>query len=139
MANPIVTGYSVNDYFYTHTSQGDECSGYTGNPKNPGQTVVAMDCATNQTMATTLTKSQTNASSAQSQYQDTIMLYNRELIITVNLILGLCGLIYYIYVNKDVLPAVPTSLPDIKMPDIKMSDIKMPEIPQAFPVMNVTK
>ena len=136
MANPIVTGYSVNDYFYTHTSQGDECHGYTGNPKHPNK---RHDCATNQKNATTLTQSQTNASSAQSQYQDTIMLYNRELIITVNLILGLCGLIYYIYVNKDVLPAVPTSLPDIKMPDIKMSDIKIPEIPKAFPVMNVTK
>ena len=136
MANPIVTGYSVNDYFYTHTAEGDVCSGYNGNPKHPNK---RFDCATNQTMATTLHQSQTNASAVKSQYDDTIMLYNRELIITVNLILGLCGLIYYIYVNKDVLPAVPTSLPDIKMPDIKMSDIKMPEIPKAFPVMNVTK
>lgn len=134
MANPIVTGYSVNDYFYMHTHAGDECNGYSGDTKNPGKAPVAKDCATNHTMATTLTQSQTNASAAESQYNDTIMLYNRELIITVNLILGVCGLIYYIYINKDVLPAIPTSLPNIKM-----SDIKMPEIPQAFPVMNVTK
>jgi len=61
-----------------------------------------------------------------------MMLYNRELIITVNMILGVIALIYYIYVNKEVLPSIPTSMPDIKMPDIKM-----PEIPKAFPVMNV--
>jgi hypothetical protein len=130
MANPIVTGYSVNDYFYTHTESDGLCYGYTGDSNNTEYT----DCATNQKNATTLIQAQTNSSAAQSQYQDTIMLYNRELIITVNLILGVCGLMYYIYINKDVLPAIPTSLPELKMPDIKM-----PEIPQAFPVMNVTK
>lgn len=136
MANPIVTGYSVNDYFYTHTESDGLCHGYTGDPNNPGQKT---DCATNEQNAKTLIQAQTNSSAVKSQYDDTIMLYNRELIITVNLILGVCGLMYYIYINKDVLPAVPTSLPELKMPDIKMPDIKMPEIPQAFPVMNVTK
>jgi hypothetical protein len=117
MANPIVTGYSTNDYFYTHTN--DECKKGTKESDE--------NCDYNKRLATDLEKKQTLSSSAKNKYNDTLMLYNRELIITMNLILGLCGLLYYIYVNKDVLPAVPKSMPDIKMP----------EIPKAFPVMNV--
>jgi hypothetical protein len=122
MANPIVTGYSTNDYFYTHTDTTGECN--TSNEK----------CQKNQTHATELEQKHTTSSATQNKYNDTLMLYNRELIITVNMILGICGLVYYIYVNKDVLPAVPTSMPEIKMPDIKMPDIKMPEMPKALPV-----
>ena len=121
MANPIVTGYSTNDYFYTHTEADSECKEYKGTPESEES------CHTNKELATDLEKKQTISSSAKNKYNDTIMLYNRELIITVNLIVGICALLYYIYVNKDVLPAVPKSIPDIKMP----------EIPKAFPVMNV--
>ena len=121
MANPIVTGYSTNDYFYTHTDQKGECKNYTG---KEGTTDSEKNCHKNKTLARSLEQTQTVSSATQNKYNDTLMLYNRELIITVNLIIGLCGLLYYIYVNKDVLPSVPTSLPKI-------------EIPKAFPQMNV--
>jgi hypothetical protein len=126
MSNPIVSGYSTNDFFYTHIEAEGVCNKYTGsNESNP-------DCYQNEMNAKKLERTQTETSTVQNKYNDTMMMYNRELIITVNMILGICGLIYYIYVNKDVLPSVPTSMSDIKMPDIKM-----PEIPKAFPVMNV--
>ena len=128
MANPIVTGYSTNDYFYTHTDNTGECKNYTG---KDGNTDSEKNCHTNKTLATSLEKTHVVSSSTENKYKDTLMLYNRELIITVNLIIGICGLLYYIYVNKDVLPAVPTSLPT------SLSNIKMPEMPKAFPNMNV--
>jgi hypothetical protein len=131
MANPIVTGYSTNDFFYTHIDDNGECKDYTG--ENKSNSV----CYQNEIQAKSLQQRQIESSTVKNKYNDTMMLYNRELIITVNMILGVIALIYYIYVNKEVLPSIPTSMPDIKMPDIKMPDIKMPEIPKAFPVMNV--
>lgn len=125
MSNSIVSGYSTNDFVYTHIDPSGECNNYTGNRSSNTA------CYTNEINAKTLQRGQTESSTVQNKYNDTIMLYNRELIITVNMILGICGLIYYIYVNKEVLPSVPKSMADIKMPDIKM-----PEIPKAFPVMN---
>ena len=117
MANPIVSGYSTNDYFYTHIGQNGACK------QNDGDDYKT-NCPENKKLATDLEKTHVVSSATQNKYNDTLMLYNRELIITVNLIIGICGLLYYIYVNKDVLPAVPTSLPKI-------------EIPKAFPQMNV--
>lgn len=128
MANPIVSGYSTNDYFYTHTDNDGMCKDYTG---REGTTDSQKHCHQNKELANSLENTHTVSSASQNKYNDTLMLYNRELIIMVNLIIGICGLLYYIYVNRDVLPAIPTSLPAIP------TSLQMPEIPKAFPVMSV--
>ena len=114
MANPIVSGYSINDFYWTHTGQDDAC-GVSSNGKSP------QGCDTNRELATQLSSTQTDLSKAKEKYDNTVMMYNRELILTVNMIIGVVMLLYYIYVNRDVLPAVP-ALP--KMPELpKMSSV----------------
>jgi len=57
-------------------------------------------------------------SSVKAKYEDIKKMYNRELIFTLNLIVGLGALVYYIYLNQDVLPSIP-ELP--KMGDVMKS------------------
>jgi hypothetical protein len=58
---------------------------------------------------------QATLSGAKTNYDDVKQLYNRELIFTINLLVGVAMLIYYIYINKDVLPNIP-EVP--KMPNV---------------------
>jgi hypothetical protein len=105
MANPIVSGYSINDFYWTHTGANDACA-MSSDGKQPA------GCEKNQVLATQLTYTQTDLSKVKEKYDNTVMMYNRELILTVNMIIGVAMLIYYIYVNRDVLPAVP-ALPEM--------------------------
>jgi hypothetical protein len=104
MANPIVTGYSVNDFYYTNT---EAC------PSKDTD-----ECNTNLTLSKQLLSTQSELSGAQTHYEDVKKLYNRELIFTVNLLIGVAMLIYYVYINKDVLPAVPEMPAMPAMPSI---------------------
>lgn len=97
MANPIVTGYSVNDFYYSDVSV---CTTNTAH------------CSQNQSLSTQLITNQANLSGAKTNYEDVKKLYNRELIFTINLLIGVALLIYYVYINEDVLPEMP------KMPEM---------------------
>jgi len=99
MSTPVVLGYTANDYFYNST---EECRSNTPNAV----------CSANANAAKTLESSQVELSAAKVKYDDIKKLYNRELIFTVNMVFGVGMLVYYIYVNKDVLPALP-ALPKI--------------------------
>lgn len=99
MSTPIVLGYTANDYFYKSSQ---DCSG-----KKPSD-----QCSANAKAAKALESSQVELSAAKVKYDDIKKLYNRELIFTVNMVFGIGMLVYYIYVNKDVLPALP-ALPKI--------------------------
>ena len=57
MANPIVSGYSVNDFFWTHSSA--ECP-----------TINDGDCLINKQKSDQLVSSQSGLSAAQEKYED---------------------------------------------------------------------
>ncbi len=104
MANPIVRGYSINDFYYSDASL---CSNAND-----------QECIKNKLVSTTLMQNQAQLSGAKKKYEDVKQLYNRELIFTINLLIGVGLLIYYVYINEDVLPELP------KMPEMpKMSEI----------------
>jgi hypothetical protein len=89
--------YSANDWFYMNNNKcGDiDCSS-AANANN--------ECCKNKAAVQTL-KSTTNSLGATvTQYNDAKMLYNRELLFTVNILAGLAMLCYYIYLNQDVFP-----------------------------------
>jgi hypothetical protein len=43
------------------------------------------------------------------------MLYNRELLFAINIVIGLAMLLYYIYLNQDVLPNVSAAISNINI------------------------
>jgi hypothetical protein len=122
MANPIVYGYTSTDYYWTGIANNESvqsmCNNeidtkkddYINSINNPNS-----ECYKNKSLAQNLTQKQTSLSAAQSKYEDTKMLYNRELIFTLNLLVGLGALIYYIYINQDALPSLPSK---IEMPSL---------------------
>ena len=101
------------------------CKGYDGTRRS------SVPCDQNRSSVESLQSVRTELTVIKDKYSDTLMLYNRELIVTVNMIFGVCMLIYYIYVNREVLPTIPKSMADIKLPNI--------EIPKAIPLMSVAK
>lgn len=121
----IPIGYSVNDFYYMDTATDGVCKGYDGTRMS------SVPCDQNRSSAESLQSVRTELTVIKDKYSDTLMLYNRELIVTVNMIFGVCMLIYYIYVNREVLPTIPKSMADIKLPNI--------EIPKAIPLMSVAK
>ena len=122
MANPIVYGYTSTDYYWTgiatDKSTQNICNieidtkkdDYINSINNPNS-----ECYKNKSLSQNLTQQQTSLSAAQSKYDDIKMLYNRELIFTLNLLVGLGALIYYIYINQDALPSLPSK---IEMPSL---------------------
>lgn len=94
MPGPQATmGYSANDMYYQNVAY---CPGSSSD--NAG------NCLENQTAYTGLVKVNETSNGTSEQYEDAVSLYNREIIFTFNLIIGVLALMYYIYVNRDVLP-----------------------------------
>ena len=87
--------YSANDWFYLHI---DKCN----NPKDE-------QCVANKVAVQQLQSTSNSLGASMTQYNDAKMLYNRELLFTVNILAGLAMLCYYIYVNQNVFPD-PTSV-----------------------------
>jgi hypothetical protein len=79
--------YTANDWFYLKS----ECATNSENCKNNKEAV-------NQ-----LRNSTDKLGSMTSKYEDAKVLYNRELLYTINMIAGLALIFYYIYVNQTVL------------------------------------
>ena len=90
--------YSENDWFYMQTGTGSTC--------NPLNAENRPDCNTNRDYVQKLVSSTDILGAAITQYNDSIILYNRELLFTINILAGLALIIYYIYANSDALPKV---------------------------------
>jgi hypothetical protein len=102
----IEVAYSENDMYYTN-------SGYckvdaNGVANQPGVGITQKECVDNKAAYDSLVKTSDDDSKSQEKYTNMKNLYNRELIYTFNLIIGVCALLYYIYLNQNVLPSMET-------------------------------
>ena len=83
--------FSANDWFYMKS---DCKTKYDAN-----------SCASNESVVNKLKTSTNEFGASMTQYNDSKMLYNRELLFTFNLFVGLALLCYYIYINQSVIPS----------------------------------
>ena len=65
------------------------------------------DCNENKSAVNKMQKSADHLGATERQYNDAKMLYNRELLFTVNILAGLAMLCYYIYLNQSAIPSSP--------------------------------
>jgi len=88
--------YSANDWFYMKRENGEVCdtNSYNG----------AL-CDANKCAVSSLQVSTDNLGAAEMLYNDAKMLYNRELLFSVNMFAGLVLICYYVYVNQSALPS----------------------------------
>ena len=91
--------FSVNDWFYMKS----DCKTTYG----------ANSCATNETVVNKLKTSTNEFGASMTQYNDSKMLYNRELLFTFNILVGLGVLCYYIYINQSVIPSPSSAISKI--------------------------
>lgn len=89
MAEQKPLAYTANDWFYLKS----ECAKSVDDPK----------CAENKEAVNQLRNSADKLGSETTKYDDAKILYNRELLFTVNILAGLALIFYYMYVNKGVL------------------------------------
>ena len=94
MEEPL--NFKANDWFYMKTNTGDVCY---PDPNNEEL------CRNNQTAVNILRDSNNNLGANTTQYNDSKMLYNRELLFTINILFGLALICYYIYVNQSAIPS----------------------------------
>lgn len=93
--------YKANDWFYMNPSK---CK---LRPDN--KTYEDSECTDNLQSAIQLQNTTNDLDTSRTQYNDAKLLYNRELLFTVNMLAGLALLCYYIYLNQSVFPT-PTQL-----------------------------
>jgi hypothetical protein len=101
--NPIVVGYSKNDFFWTSASadmlktcpasQPTDCSGYTSD-------CYKYEVCKNKEYSDWFLNTQANHSGADGRYLDTRKVYNFSLQKTINLTAAIIGVCVYIYYNK---------------------------------------
>ena len=97
--------YAANDWFYMKRGVGEECDAtQTPNPL----------CIKNQLAVQSLQSSTNTLGASTRKYNDSKMLYNRELLFTVNMLVGLAGICYYIYVNQSAIPSPASALKGIE-------------------------
>jgi len=65
------------------------------------------DCNANKNAANNFRKLTDHLGANVAKYNDAKMLYNRELLFTVNILAGLAMLCYYIYLNQSAIPSSP--------------------------------
>jgi hypothetical protein len=63
-------------------------------------------CVANKTYDTLITKKKAELESSKEKYQNALDLYNRELLYTFNMSLGIGALVMYFIYNQNVLPIV---------------------------------
>jgi hypothetical protein len=97
-AKPLT--YVANDWFYMKTGANQECN----DAKNYA------DCKKNESAVNVLRDTTNHLGTWTTQYNDAKMLFNRELLFTVNLIAGLVMICYYIYVNQSSFPSPMAAL-----------------------------
>ena len=86
--------YSANDWFYMNSKCAQvDCV------KDPTDS-----CCANRSAVQHLQEVSNSLGASATQYNDAKVLYSRELLFTVNILIGLAMLCYYIYLNQEVLP-----------------------------------
>jgi hypothetical protein len=88
--------YESNDWFYMQPV----C---IGNNKSNEET----KCNDNKSEVLNLQNTTNKLGATVTQYNDAKMLYNRELLFMVNIVVGLAMLCYYIYLNQSAIPSLP--------------------------------
>ena len=88
------------DWFYMKTGAGDVCDPTANNA----------NCDKNRTAVQHLRDNTDSMGAAMMQYEDAKMLYNRELLFTVNILAGLVLICYYIYKNQSAIPSPSDAL-----------------------------
>lgn len=81
--------YTANDWFYLKS----ECAKNMDDPR----------CTENKDAVNQFRNSADRLGSESAKYNDAKILYNRELLFTVNMLVGLALILYYLYVNKSTL------------------------------------
>lgn len=99
----ITVGYSNNDMYYQNANY---CVKNSDGTVRNGDGSFTTECTNNQTAFESLVKTSDAGSKSGEKYENIKQMYNREIIFTFNLIFGICALLYYIYVNQNVLPSM---------------------------------
>ena len=96
--------YNANDWFYMNTKEGESCHPEAGNRDL---------CYKNKCAVSSLQVSTDDLGASMMKYNDAKMLYNRELLFTVNILVGLALICYYIYVNQSAIPSTESAVKGI--------------------------
>lgn len=96
--------YNANDWFYMKTKPGDFCSKEMDNSEL---------CYNNKCAVSSLQTSTDDLGASMMKYNDAKMLYNRELLFTVNILAGLVLICYYIYINQSAIPSPASAIKGI--------------------------
>jgi hypothetical protein len=101
----IEVAYSANDMYYANTNycNTDYSTGVVTSVPGVG---TGTECVDNKAAYDVLVKKSDESSKSVEKYTNMKHLYNREIIYTFNLIVGIGALLYYIYLNQDVLPSM---------------------------------
>ena len=91
--------YVANDWFYMKTGANQECNDAKDEK-----------CKKNESAVNVLRDTTNHLGTWTTQYNDAKMLFNRELLFTVNLLAGLAMICYYIYVNQSAVPSPTAAL-----------------------------
>ena len=93
-----IAGYSQNDFFYMSSENcGTKVS--TG-AYHPTGTITSDSCADNESKAKQLQSMRDEYASSLEKHNNVLKMYNRELVYTFNMIVGIGLLSYYMYVHK---------------------------------------
>lgn len=98
--------YSANDWFYMKNKAGDTCD----LSKIEKDSALKTLCSKNKDVVVKLHTSTNELGASVTHYNDAKMLYNRELLFTVNILAGLALLCYYIYLNQSVFPSPSSAI-----------------------------
>jgi hypothetical protein len=111
--------YVANDWFYMKP----ECD-----------TTEHSDCYDNKSAVQKLRKTTNDLGTNVTQYSDTKMLYNRELLFTVNMLFGLAMLCYYIYINQSVITNSTIAINSVGKSIMDMNAASASMIPTSAPI-----
>lgn len=94
--------YKANDWFYMNPKK---CTLLTDGTYKGANGVQDVSCNDNFKKAKLLKDTTTGLDTSRTQYNDAKLLYNRELLFTINMLAGLALLGYYIYLNQSAFPS----------------------------------
>ena len=117
MPTNTFVGYSSNDFFYEkpdywgaktdgkykkeeNTTETVDINGITPENENTNDNNINTLCITNEKYGKLLKENKSETVTADSRYEYTLQMYNRELLRTVNYVAGIAFLGAYIYVNQ---------------------------------------
>ena len=102
MSSPYtIANYNINDMFFNKPEYCIQESPENYTDKEPStQPKTTSNCSLNYKLSKQMQSMQNQHSASQEKINNVQLLYSRELIYTINLSAGICGLILYLYYNK---------------------------------------